>query len=105
MTGPRRLQKKEARGGWGSTGLASSPPAAPGRGSVHQEQGDQREREESRRRRGKGLGRGGGSGYPHVLAVGGPHGRFEHLLAHRAVKIILAEARRGRRGPLGHGNT
>lgn len=51
------------------------------------------------------MGRGGGSGYPHVLAVGGPHGRFEHLLAHRAVKIILAEARRGRRGPLGHGNT
>lgn len=41
----------------------------------------------------------------HVLAVRGPHGRLEHLLADGTVKIILAEARRRRRGSLGHGNT
>lgn len=41
-----------------------------------------------------------------MLAVRGPHGRFEHLLADGTVKIILAEARRCRRGgSLGHGNT
>lgn len=48
---------------------------------------------------------GGGreEGYPHVLAVHSPHGRFEHLLADGTVKILLAEARGG--GFLSHGNT
>lgn len=49
--------------------------------------------------------RGGREEYPHVLAVRGPHGRFEHLLADGTVKIILAEARLRRCGSLGHGNT
>lgn len=48
-----------------------------------------------------GRGKEGGQGnkaqrYPHMLAVGGPHGRFEHLLAHGTVEIILVEALRGR---------
>lgn len=102
LVGYKRKRRGEAGAAPGShlhrQHLQAEGPCAGSGGSRGAQGGEQ---EESRKR----LGKGRGSGYPHVLAVGGPHGRFEHLLAHRAVKIILVEARRGRRGPLGHGNT